>query len=200
MPFPQGSAWLLASLAPVPFGPGPPGRPLPLLLRRCQSARNRRGRRRASCASRSCANQALRKLAPRRTAHPTANRSACIDPSVRRLGARSPRPAALLPTSLSTGRRLGVPIVKEDGLVVPDILGTAIKVTSSAFQKMPARVAPRGYSLRGRCCDLSIYRGPAVLRDLLHPALGFPLSDRSLWLQSVEGGCLATHCEQGKDP
>src|SRR2546430_11764589 len=59
-----------------------------------------------------------------------------------------------------------VPIVYEDRLVVPDTLGTTIKLTSSASWG-PARLAPTDYRQRGRCCHL--YLGPTVVTCLQIP-------------------------------
>jgi hypothetical protein len=66
--------------------------------------------------------------------------------------------------------RRGMPVAREDRLVVPDGLATTIKTTRSATWRCPLAGAD-GRRPAGRCCDLSIYRACRrdAPRDLLLP-------------------------------
>jgi hypothetical protein len=73
-------------------------------------------------------------------------------------------------------RRRSVPIANEDRLVVPDTLGTTIRLS---FLERPARLAPADCSQRDRCCHLYIgSAGRDVPRALPLPIPGFQSSDR----------------------
>src|SRR6266487_3758338 len=90
-----------------------------------------------------------------------------------------------------------VPIAYEDRLVLPDTLGTTIKLTSSATWG-PARLAPTDYSQRGRCCHL--YIGPAVVTCLeIRWPTGFWYSEPAPSRYSQpRAGRSATECEHGR--
>ena len=92
----------------------------------------------------------------------------------------------------SAGR--SVPITYEDRLVVPDTLGTTIKLS---FLEGPARFVPTDYSQGGRCSHLYRAGRRDVPQDPLAP--GFWLSGPipSRYSQS-RAGRSATECERGQ--
>jgi hypothetical protein len=90
-----------------------------------------------------------------------------------------------------------VPISNEDRLVVPDTLGTTIKLTSSASWRAD-HLAPADYSQRVRCCHLFI--GPAVVTcpEIRSPP-GFWFSGPAPCRYSQpRAGRSATECERGR--
>src|SRR6266487_4006509 len=84
-------------------------------------------------------------------------------------------------------RRRSVPIAYEDRLVVPDTLGTTIKLTSSASWRGPLAWRQRTTASGAGCCH--IYIGPAVVTrlEIRWPPGFWVWRTGSLSLQPAEG-------------
>jgi hypothetical protein len=103
----------------------------------------------------------------------------------------SPRPIPLR-------RRRSVPIANADRLVLPDTLGTTIKLSSSASRRCLLAWRQRTTASGGRCCHLCI--GPTVVTclEILWPA-GFWHSGPALSRFSQPGAIRSiTECEHGR--
>lgn len=97
----------------------------------------------------------------------------------------------------SAPRHPGVPSANEDRLVVPDILGTTIKLS---FLEGPARLAPADYSQRGRCCPPYIGSAYVVTCPEIRWPPGFWFSEPAPSRHSQpRAGRPATECERGRD-
>jgi hypothetical protein len=92
--------------------------------------------------------------------------------------------------------RRSVPIAYEDRLVVPDTLGTTIKLN---FQEGPARLAPTDYSQRGRRCHLYRAGRRDAPQDPLTPGFWFSGPAPASYSQPRAGvGRSAMECERGR--